>query len=47
MVVVLDCDSVFLLGYDSEYLWFYFCWLGTGPIGLPCHGNRLDAGLSD
>ena len=23
------------------------CWLKTGPIRLPCHGNRLDVGLSD
>ena len=47
VVAVLDRDSVFLWGYDSVYLWFCFCWLGTGPIGLPCRGNKLDAGLSD
>ena len=47
MVVVLDCGFVFLWGFDSVYVWFCFCWLGTGPIGLPCHGIRLDAGLSD
>ena len=47
MVAVLDCDFVFLWGFDSVYLWFCFCWLGTGPIGLPCHRIRLDAGLSD
>ena len=42
-----EYGGVFLWGFDSVYLWFCFCWLGTWPIGLPCHGTSLDAGLSD
>ena len=41
------CTFVFLWGLIVYIYGSVFCCLGTGPIGLPCHGIRLDVGLSD